>query len=462
MGESKGPIAALFPLIPRCLLQNMGRTWTYNEVLLPGQREPLGVLQTLIESRLFSEYGVYQSGEVVRFAGNRAIAVSVDLQQVTLQGLVEDRYFPVDDPFKQVEQALASMPLEQWTAYGYVSFDCVRYYYPYRKAIASPLLYFFVPATEVIIQPDRILVRTLDSPEPVCTLLQESGGLKPQRSTTPELEFSDRDRYQTQVEALQGAIHQGELHKAILSRSVKLKGNLDVLGTYILGNQQHQALRSYGLHLPGIRTVGFSPEILMQLSHDRLKGRNLMTNPVAGTRPRGDTPEADERLKRQLFADAKEVKEHALSIWLVQDEMQKVCTPGTVKVVDFMQVKQYQWVQHLSSQVQGQLRSNQSLWDALKVLFPGVTVSGIEKEVAIAWIDRLETEPRGIYAGAIGWINSQEEVDLAIPIRSAYQYGEWIYLNAGAGIMAESIAENEYIESVNKMNTMLTNLVLES
>lgn len=461
MGESKGPIAALFPLTPCCLLLNMGRTWIYNEVLLPGQREPLGVLQTLIESRLFSEYGVYQSEQEIRFAGNRAIAVSVDLQQVTLQGLIGDRYFPVDDPFKQVEKAFGSIPLEQWTAYGYISFDLVRYYYPYHKAIAGPLLYFFVPATEVIIRPHQILLRTLDSPELLCNLLRDSGNLRPQHWTTPEWVFTDRDHYQTQVEALQGAIHQGELHKAILSRSVKLKGNLDILGTYILGNQQNQALRSYGLHLPGVRTVGFSPEILMQLSHNPLKGQNLMTNPVAGTRPRGETPEADERLKRELFADAKEVKEHALSIWLVQDEMQKICTPGTVQVVDFMQVKQYRWVQHLSSQVQGQLCANQSLWDALKVLFPGVTVSGIDKEVAIAWIDRLETEPRGIYAGAIGWINSQEEADLAIPIRSAYQYGEWIYLNAGAGIMAESVAQNEYIESVNKMNTMLTNLVLE-
>jgi len=468
MGESKGPIAALFPLIPRCLLLNMGRTWTYNEVLLPGQREPLGVLQTLIESRLFSEYGIYESEEGVRFAGNRAIAVSVDRQQVMLQGLKEDQCFPVDDPFKQVEQALALIPLERWTAYGYVSFDCVRYYYPYEKAIAGPLLYFFVPATEVIIRPDEILVRTLESPEPICKLLQQSGALRPQRWTTPEW-VTDQNQYQTQVETLQAAIHRGELHKAILSRSVQLKGNLDVLGTYILGHQQNQAIRSYGLHLPGVhlpsgvevRTVGFSPEILMQLSHHPLKGRMLRTNPVAGTRPRGETPEADELLKRELFADAKEVKEHALSIWLVQDEMQKVCTPGTVQVVDFMQVKQYRWVQHLSSQVQGQLCENQSLWDALKVLFPGVTVSGIEKDVAIAWIDRLETEPRGIYAGAIGWINSQEEADLAIPIRSAYQYGERVYLNAGAGIMAESIAQNEYIESVNKMNTMLTNLVLE-
>ena len=125
-------------------------------------------------------------------------------------------------------------------------------------------------------------------------------------------------------------------------------------------------------------------------------------------------------------------------------------------------VKQYRCVQHLSSRVGGQLRSGKTLWDALKVLFPGITVSGIDKARALEWIDRLEEEPRGIYAGGIGWVDSTGAADLAIAIRSAYQYGDCIYLNAGAGIVAESIPQKEYIESVNKMNTMLTNLVLQS
>ena len=127
-----------------------------------------------------------------------------------------------------------------------------------------------------------------------------------------------------------------------------------------------------------------------------------------------------------------------------------------------MEVKKYRCVQHLSSRASGQLRPGNQVWDALKVLFPGVTISGIDKRTALDWINRLEDEPRGIYSGGIGWVNSHGESDLAIAIRSVYQYGSEIYLNAGAGIVAESVPHNEYIESVNKMNTMLTNLVLQS
>ena len=142
--------------------------------------------------------------------------------------------------------------------------------------------------------------------------------------------------------------------------------------------------------------------------------------------------------------------------------MTSVCRLETVKIIDFMQVKRYRYVQHLSSQLMGKLQPDKTLWDAIKALFPAVTVSGIEKSQAIEWIDLLEEEPRGLYAGGLGWINSQGQVDLAIPIRSACQYHDQVYLNAGAGIMAESIPEQEALECLSKMNTMLQNLVLKS
>ena len=192
------------------------------------------------------------------------------------------------------------------------------------------------------------------------------------------------------------------------------------------------------------------------------QGRTVVTNPLAATRPRGQNGEADRRLENELFTDAKEVKEHALSIWHAQTELDSVCVPGTVQIFNFMEVKKYRCVQHLSSRVGGQLKPGNTLWDALKVLFPGVTVTGINKPQALDWINRLENEARGVYAGGIGWVDSNGLADLAIAIRSVYQYGDTICLNAGAGIVAESNTQNEYIESVNKMNTMLTNLVLKS
>lgn len=276
-------------------------------------------------------------------------------------------------------------------------------------------------------------------------------------ATAFNLDESDREKYQNSVSTLIEAIKNARLHKAIISRSFKLSGELDILGTYVLGAKANNSARSYCLNLGDIGAVGFSPETLMEVDRDGF----VVTNPLAGTRPRGISIEEDIKFNNELFTDAKEVKEHSLSVWLAQDEIASVCIPKTVRILNFMEVKQYRCVQHLSSQVGGQLKAGNTLWDALKVLFPGITVSGISKEKALEWIDRLEAEPRGIYAGGIGWVNSQGEADIAIAIRSVYQYGDRIHLNAGAGIVAESVPQNEYIESVNKMNTMLNNLVLK-
>ncbi|MDV2992193.1 MAG: Salicylate synthase [Chroococcidiopsis sp. SAG 2025] len=430
---------------------------TYAEMFVPGQRQPLTLLQNLLDAGLFSNYVMYQNEREVRIAGNALAEVMVSTEAVAYKFKDEVRSQPIADPLKQVESALASLPIENWTAYGYVSFDLSRFYYPYSKAIQQPLLYFLVPETELCITAKGVRIRSFQPLTKVQAALVGESDSKDYVPTLPGLDENDRDRYQDRVDAAIQAIRGGDLHKAIISRAVQVKGNMDVLGTYTLGSKSNNCARSYCLQLEDIAAVGFSPEILLQVSPDGF----VMTNPLAGTRPRGENLAEDTRLKHELFTDAKEVKEHALSIWLAQTEMASVCVPETVQVFDFMQVKQYRCVQHLSSRVGGQLRPEKTLWDALKVLFPGITVSGIDKARAIEWIDRLETEPRGIYAGGIGWVDSNGATDLAIAIRSAYQYGDRIYLNAGAGIVAESEPHKEYIESVNKMNTMLTNLVMK-
>jgi salicylate synthetase len=431
---------------------------TYEEMFVPGQRQPLILLQDLLDAGFFSNYVMYQSENEVRIAGNALAEISVSTEAVSFKCQGQTRLEAIADPLKQVESALASLPIDNWTAYGYVGFDIARFYYPYSKAIGQPLLYFLVPETELYITAKGVRIRSIKSLAKVREVLAVDSQLKDHVATLPVIDCSDRDRYQNQVDALIQAIRSGHLHKAIISRCVKVKGNMDVLGTYAIGAKSNNCARSYCLHVGDVAAVGFSPEILMEVSADGF----VVTNPLAGTRPRADNWEEDALLKNELFTDAKEVKEHALSVWLAQSEMASVCLPETVQILDFMQVKQYRCVQHLSSRVGGQLRSGKTLWDALKVLFPGITVSGIDKARALEWIDRLEEEPRGIYAGGIGWVDSTGAADLAIAIRSAYQYGDCIYLNAGAGIVAESIPQKEYIESVNKMNTMLTNLVLQS
>ncbi len=431
---------------------------TYHEVFVPGQRDPLILLQNLLQAGLFSDYMMYESENEVRIAGNALAKVSVSSETVSLDCMGQSRSEAVTDPLKQVESLLASLPIENWTAYGYVGFDIARFYYPYAKAIDQPLLYFFVPETELYITTKGVHIRSIKSPTKVQEALAVDSKLKDYVANPPVLDFADSEKYQNQVASLISAIQDGKLYKAIISRSVKVKADMDVLGTYALGAKSNNSARSYCMDVGDVRAVGFSPEILMEVSADGF----VVTNPLAGTRPRGANSEEDTRLNGELFTDAKEVKEHALSIWLAQDEIGSVCLPETVQVFDFMQVKQYRTVQHLSSRVGGQLKPGKTLWDALKVLFPGITVAGIDKTQALEWIDRLEDEPRGIYAGGIGWVDNSGMSDLAIAIRSAYQYGENVYLNAGAGIVAESIPQSEYTESVNKMNTMLSNMVLTS
>ncbi len=429
----------------------------YHELFVPAPKDPQSLLQNLLDIGLFSNYMLYQSDRETRIAGNALANIAVSAETVTCNCMGQTQSYPVVDPLKQVEEVLASLPIENWTAYGYVGFDIARFYSAYSKAIQQPLLQFFIPETELHITEKGIRIRSVKPLMKIIEALAIDRPLRSYTATPPVVDFADREHYQTQVQRLIQAIQEGKLHKAILARSVKVKGEMDLLGTYCLGSQSNNSARSYCLHMDNVSAVGFSPEILMTVDRDR----KVITNPLAGTRPRSQNLAEDQQLNDELFTDAKEVKEHALSVWLAQDEINSVCDPDSVRVFDFMEVKKYRCVQHLSSRVGGEMKADKTLWDALKVLFPGITVSGIDKQSALAWIDRLESEPRGLYAGGIGWVDSQGTADLAIAIRSAYQYDDCIYFNAGAGIVSESVPETEYLESVNKMNTMLTNLVLK-
>jgi salicylate synthetase len=440
------------------MVTELKSTLSYQETFVPGKRNAVAVLQNFLDAGVFANYVMYEKDNEVRIAGNELAKVSVSKTSICFEGVGESSSQPVSDPFKQIGELLGSLPIKNWTAYGYVAFDMAGFYSSYSKAMEQPLLYFLVPETELRFTAEGVQVKSTNSLQQIRELLSIDSQLPDYVPVSLAEDFADCENYSRRIERLIEAIQNDKLHKAIISRSKKLIGDLDVLGTYAVGAKANNSARSYCLTIENVRAVGFSPEILMQVSKDGF----VVTNPLAATRPRGQSTEEDVRFNDELFTDAKEVKEHALSIWLAQSEMSSFCLPETVRVFDFMEVKKYRCVQHLSSRAGGQLKPGNTLWDALKVLFPGITVSGIDKQTALDWIDRLEDEPRGIYAGGIGWVDSNGESDLAIAIRSVYQYGHEIYLNAGAGIVAESVPGNEYIESVNKMNTMLTNLVLHS
>ncbi|MDP2659703.1 MAG: chorismate-binding protein, partial [Dehalococcoidia bacterium] len=206
----------------------------------------------------------------------------------------------------------------------------------------------------------------------------------------------------------------------------------------------------YYLHMDDCSIVGSSPEMLV-----RVEDGMVYTHPIAGTRPRGSDEAEDEALERELQADEKERAEHLMLVDLARNDVGRVSAPGTVDVPQFMAVERYSHVMHLVSQVRGRLRPELTGFDALRSCFPAGTVSGAPKIRAMEIIAELEPEQRGPYAGAVGYMSYSGNLDTAITIRTIVMKDGVAYIQAGAGIVADSVPEKEYQESLSKASAML-------
>jgi anthranilate synthase component I len=196
--------------------------------------------------------------------------------------------------------------------------------------------------------------------------------------------------------------------------------------------------------------VGSSPEILV-----KQEGETITLRPIAGTRPRGGTREEDERLAAELLADPKECAEHLQLLDLGRNDVGRVAQTGTVTVTEHMVIERYSHVMHIVSNVEGRLKPGLSNIDVLRATFPAGTVSGAPKVRAMEIIDELEPTKRGIYAGAVGYLGFNGDMDVAIAIRTAVVKNETLFVQAGAGIVADSVPENEWQETCNKARAIL-------
>ena len=196
--------------------------------------------------------------------------------------------------------------------------------------------------------------------------------------------------------------------------------------------------------------VGSSPEALVTVSNHK-----VTMHPIAGTRPRGSTPEADALLAKELEADAKERAEHLMLVDLARNDLLKVCIPNSVEVEEFMQIHNFSHVMHLVSTVTGQLSSANNAIDVLRATFPAGTLSGAPKPRALEIIEDLEPQSRGIFGGVVGYFNFAGDADLAIAIRTALIRDGKAHVQAGAGIVLDSIAASEYQETINKASAVI-------
>jgi anthranilate synthase component I len=240
-------------------------------------------------------------------------------------------------------------------------------------------------------------------------------------------------------------ITDGDIMQVVLSQRMSIPYTASPLNLYRALRCLNPSPYMFYLNLDDFHIVGSSPEILV-----RLEDKMVTVRPIAGTRRRGETPEQDLELEKDLLADPKELAEHLMLIDLGRNDVGRVAEIGTVKLTDKMIVERYSHVMHIVSNVTGQLHQGDNAFDVLAATFPAGTVSGAPKIRAMEIIDELEPVKRGIYAGAVGYIAWSGNLDTAIAIRTAVIKNNILHIQAGAGIVYDSVPRNEWDETMNK------------
>lgn len=267
---------------------------------------------------------------------------------------------------------------------------------------------------------------------------------------------ADRAAYLDGVRAVKEEIVRGNLLQGVLSRRVQIKTEMDALEAYRRLRTSNPSPYLFYVDFSDYQLFGSSPEM-----HVKVKEREVTIRPIAGTRRRGETQQQDEALAAELLGDEKERAEHLMLIDLARNDIGRVCEPGSINVVENMQIERFSRVMHIVSKVKGTLLPGNTGVQAVRATFPAGTVSGAPKMRAMEIIDGLEPVPRGFYAGLVGYMEPDGNLDTCITIRSALCKGGDFYLQAGAGVVYDSTPEREYQETQEKLSALMRALGLE-
>jgi anthranilate synthase component 1 len=259
-----------------------------------------------------------------------------------------------------------------------------------------------------------------------------------------------RAEFEANVEKAKRYITEGEAIQIVLSQRLSRPTTARPLDIYRALRHINPSPYMFFLDFKDFQLIGSSPEILV-----RAINGTVTTRPLAGTRPRGKTPEEDKRLEEELRNDEKERAEHIMLVDLGRNDIGRVSLPGTVRVSELMDVERYSHVMHLVTNVEGKLRPELTTFDALRACFPAGTVSGAPKIRAMKAIAELEPDKRGPYAGCVGYFSFSGGMDTAITIRTIVTQNGTAYVQAGAGIVYDSVPEREYQETMNKARALI-------
>lgn len=288
----------------------------------------------------------------------------------------------------------------------------------------------------------QALMETLRITEPI-----------PNEAPVKAPEFScnlSREAYCEMVEKTKHYIREGDIFQGVISRRFEAEYEGSLLNAYRVLRTTNPSPYMYYIQMSDMQIAGTSPETMVKLTDQK-----LMTFPVAGTRKRGADKQEDEALEKELLADEKECAEHNMLVDLARNDLGKIAKYGSVKVEDYMAIHRFSKVMHIASTVTGQLAEKKSCSDTVEALLPAGTLSGAPKFRACEIIDELEPVSRGVYGGAIGYMDFSGNLDVCIAIRTAVKKGKKVYVQAGAGIVADSVPENEYQECANKAGAVI-------
>ena len=355
---------------------------------------------------------------------------------------------------------------------GYFGYDTVRYVEPRLRAstppdpLGTPDIYLMQVDKFVVfdnLRGELLLVQYIDTADDalledakrelgaLAARLQAPAPAFPLHSNGAPLEEVDfqsefgSEAFKQAVERIKRYIVDGDVMQVVLAQRMSVELSLPPLNVYRALRHLNPSPYLFFLDLGDFQVIGSSPEVLVRLENGIVTSR-----PLAGTRSRGRTPEEDAALERELLSDPKELAEHLMLIDLHRNDIGRVVEIGSVRVTEQMIIERYSHVMHISSNVEGRLRADKSALDVLRATLPVGTLSGAPKIRAMQIIDELEPVKRGIYGGAVGYLSWNGNMDTAIAIRTAVMHHGRLYIEAGAGIVADSVPQLEWEETMNK------------
>ena len=399
----------------------------------------------------------------------------------------ERREFESADPLKELDRlvsqyqsaSIPGLPRFCGGAVGYAGYDVIRYtenlpnvptddrHLPDLSFAFYDVMVVFDHIRKVVIavaladtqlsKPDEARARAEARLDVLCRQLTFSGGdvtltdIDLTIEPTPNVKSNfTQPQFHAAVEKCREYIKAGDIFQVVISQRLEYKSPAQPLDVYRSLRMVNPSPFMFLLKTPDVDLVGSSPEIMV-----RVEDGEATIRPLAGTRPRGKTPQEDRELAEELLADPKERAEHVMLIDLARNDVGRVAEYGTVSLTDVMVVEKYSHVMHITSNVCGQLREGLSAIEALRAGLPAGTVSGAPKVRAMEIIDAIEPLKRGPYGGAVGYIDFTGNMDTCIALRTLVIKDGTIYIQAGAGIVADSVPEMEYRETLNKARAML-------